>query len=155
MLKTLLNHLKEQKNIDVTNEILLETFSKHISPIKNTNPEIYNNIVNGLYVECYGEHFTEWLAIKAVSSMKNADGTTGEHWTINQIDDVIRQHSIKSEFYNRWDVYYVMNMLYSDYCNIFGSDTSIYAKLTKAYLEDIDVAEGKPYRYYMSVVKNK
>lgn len=55
--------------------------------------------------------------------------------------------------YNRWDLYYVMNMLYSDYYNVLGSDTAIYVKLSKAWFEDPDVSEGKAYRYYMQVAK--
>lgn len=39
--------------------------------------------------------------------------------------------------------------------NVFGSDTSTYAKVCKAWFEDIDVAEGKAYRYYMNVAKPK
>lgn len=155
MLRTLLAHLKDQKDISLTNDILLEVFSKCIMPLKHSESDLYNEIVNSLYIECYGEHFSEWLATKAVSEMKNADGSSGEHWTINQIDDVIRQYNLKSECYNRWDVYYVMNMYFSDYGNIFGGDTNTYIKLTKAWFEDIDVSEGKSYRYYMGVVKNK
>lgn len=110
-------------------------------------------VVDKLYKECYGEHFSDWLAEKAVENFKNVDGTEGAHWTIEQIDDVIRQYGIKCVGFNRWDLYYVMNMLYSDYYNVLGSDTAIYVKLSKAWFEDPDVSEGKAYRYYMQVAK--
>lgn len=69
------------------------------------------------------------------------------------IDDVIRQYGIKCIGFNRWDLYFVMNMLYSDYYNVLGSDTATYVKMNKAWFEDPDVSEGKAYRYYMQVAK--
>lgn len=155
MLKTLLQHLKDSKDAIVTNDILIEVFNNSIAPLKHKDANLYNEIVNGLYVECYGEHFSDWLAQHAVHQMKNVDGSEGEHWSIGQIDDIIRQHSIKCDNFNRWDLYYVMNMFFSDYYNVFGTDTSTYVKLSKAWFNDVDVLEGKAYRYYMNVVKSK
>lgn len=83
----------------------------------------------------------------------NVDGTEGAHWSVEQIDDVIRQYGIKCIGFNRWDLYFVMNMLYSDYYNVLGSDTATYVKMSKAWFEDPDVSEGKAYRYYMQVAK--
>lgn len=145
--------IKEQKDVGLTNEILMETFKESIKPLKYSDREIYEEVVDKLYKECYGEHFSDWLAEKAVENFKNVDGTEGAHWTIEQIDDVIRQYGIKCVGFNRWDLYYVMNMLYSDYYNVLGSDTAIYVKLSKAWFEDPDVSEGKAYRYYMQVAK--
>lgn len=42
-----------------------------------------------------------------------------------------------------------MNMLYSDYYNVLGSDTATYVKMSKAWFEDPDVSEGKAYRYVL------
>lgn len=92
-------------------------------------------------------------AEKAVENFKNVDGTEGAHWSVEQIDDVIRQYGIKCIGFNRWDLYFVMNMLYSDYYNVLGSDTATYVKMSKAWFEDPDVSEGKAYRYYMQVAK--
>lgn len=114
---------------------------------------VYDEVVDKLYKECYGEHFSDWLAEKAVENFKNVDGTEGAHWSVEQIDDVIRQYGIKCIGFNRWDLYFVMNMLYSDYYNVLGSDTATYVKMSKAWFEDPDVSEGKAYRYYMQVAK--
>lgn len=100
----------------------------------------------------YGEHFDEHLAKKAVSMMKNVDGTEGEHWDHEQTTNVARNNGIKFDTYNSWDWYYVMNMLYFDMCKIFGKDAGAYAKAAEAWLEDEDVAEGKAFRYYAKVV---
>lgn len=124
-----------------------------IKPLKYSDKEVYDEVVDKLYKECYGEHFSDWLAEKAVENFKNVDGTEGAHWSVEQIDDVIRQYGIKCIGFNRWDLYFVMNMLYSDYYNVLGSDTATYVKMSKAWFEDPDVSEGKAYRYYMQVAK--
>lgn len=153
MLHSLLEHLRTQKDINLTKDIMIDVFSKSILPLKHKEPELFKEIINSLYVECYGEHFSEWLAKKAVSEMRNSDGSEGEHWSISQIEDLMRQQSFKNTTYNKWDFYYVMNMMYSDYYNVLGSDTSMYCKLSRAWIDDIDVPEGKAYRYYLNVVK--
>ena len=137
----------------LTNDILMETFKSAIKPLKYSDKEVYDEVVDKLYKECYGEHFSDWLAEKAVENFKNVDGTEGAHWSVEQIDDVIRQYGIKCIGFNRWDLYFVMNMLYSDYYNVLGSDTATYVKMSKAWFEDPDVSEGKAYRYYMQVAK--
>lgn len=139
--------------VGLTNDILMETFKSAIKPLKYSDKEVYDEVVDKLYKECYGEHFSDWLAEKAVENFKNVDGTEGAHWSVEQIDDVIRQYGIKCIGFNRWDLYFVMNMLYSDYYNVLGSDTATYVKMSKAWFEDPDVSEGKAYRYYMQVAK--
>lgn len=120
--------------------------------IKALDHEEYDEIVLCAYELVYGEHFDEHLAKKAVSMMKNVDGTEGEHWDHEQTTNVARNNGIKFDTYNSWDWYYVMNMLYSDMCKIFGKDAGAYAKAAEAWLEDEDVAEGKAFRYYAKVV---
>lgn len=132
---------------------LAKTHKSAIKPLKYSDKEVYDEVVDKLYKECYGEHFSDWLAEKAVENFKNVDGTEGAHWSVEQIDDVIRQYGIKCIGFNRWDLYFVMNMLYSDYYNVLGSDTATYVKMSKAWFEDPDVSEGKAYRYYMQVAK--
>ena len=78
--------------------------------------------------------------------------SVGEHWDHEQTTNVARNNGIKFDTYNSWDWYYVMNMLYSDMCKIFGKDAGAYAKAAEAWLEDEDVAEGKAFRYYAKVV---
>ena len=89
MLETLLKHLKEQKDLGLTNDILMETFKSAIKPLKYSDKEVYDEVVDKLYKECYGEHFSDWLAEKAVENFKNVDGTEGAHWSVEQIDDVV------------------------------------------------------------------
>lgn len=43
----------------------------------------------------------------------------------------------------------------SDYNTVIGEDITMAAKLSKAFIEDVDVPEGKAYRYYKYVVKDE
>jgi len=98
-----------------------------------------------------GEHFDEGMAIWAVSQMKNEDGTMGAHWTETDTTSVASSEGISFDKFNRWDWYYVLNMIYSDYYNVIGSDTSTYVKMAKAFLMDGDTAEGKAFRYMIAM----
>lgn len=51
---------------------------------------------------------------------------------------------------NEWDFYYLMNMLYSDYQEILGSDATNYVKMALAYVNDPDVDKGKVFRIWKS-----
>lgn len=116
--------------------------------IKAVNEDIEEDI----YLCVNGEHFDEDLAKQAVSEMINAGGTTGEKWSKERTDEAARIVGITE---NLWDFYYVINMYYSDYNTVIGEDITMAAKLSKAFIEDVDVPEGKAYRYYKYVVKDE
>ena len=55
------------------------------------------------------------------------------------------------DMFNAWDWYYVMNMLYSDFYPIIGTDTAMYIKMAKLWIMDKDVEQGKAWRYFTEV----
>lgn len=124
----------------------------HAEKLKAAHPDMYEDLVENFYVSVYGEHLCESSAMRAVEGMKNTDGSIGAHWSLAETDSVAKQHGLVWDLYNRYDWYYVLNMMYSDYYKLFGSSTETYIKLAKAWLEDPDVDEGKAYRYYRKVV---
>lgn len=99
-----------------------------------------------LHCVAYGPHFDEHLAKKAVAGMKNVDGTCGEHWTYEQTSQIADQQGITQKA----DWYYVMNMLYSDYSEIYGSDINMYIRVAKAYMRDPDAPEGKVFDLWLA-----
>ena len=99
-----------------------------------------------LHYVAYGTHFDEHLAKKAVAGMKNVDGTCGEHWTYEQTRQLADQQVITQKA----DWYYVMNMLYSDYSEIYGSDINMYIRVAKAYMRDPDAPEGKVFDLWLA-----
>lgn len=59
--------------------------------------------------------------------MENKDGTKGEHWTYEQVVQLVKDKGIK---YDPCDFYAALNMIYSDHYNS-KFDTSVYVELAK------------------------
>ena len=87
--------------------------------------------------------------------LEGADGTKGPKWQMEQVKQVAQQHGIKFDEYSPETFTAVMNALYADYCKVLGGDPAMYAKLTKAWLEDDDFdgePEEKAMLYYKCIV---
>lgn len=87
--------------------------------------------------------------------LEGADGTKGPKWQVEQIKPIAQQQGIKFDEYSPELFAVVMNALYSDYCKVLGADPIMYAKLTKAWLEDDDFdgePEEKAMLYYKCIV---
>lgn len=90
-----------------------------------------------------------------VEHMKNADGTTGAHWTMEQTEQVMRQYGIQCD---PAEFFAVMNMMYSDYCEVFKkfgvNKMDFYAEMSKAFICDEDAQPDKTARYYDYIAKH-
>lgn len=86
--------------------------------------------------------------------MKNADGTTGAHWTMEQTIPYMMARTVTAPPETFWCV---MCMMYSDYYKVaraHGVDTpEFYADLAAAFLDDEDAAPNKAGRYYHCVAE--
>lgn len=93
-------------------------------------------------------------AKKWTSKMKNADGTSGEHWTFDQTNQALKQRGFDCQ---SPEFYATMNMLWSDYSKVadkFGvNNVDFWAALAHAFLMDEDASPGKLGRYYECVVE--
>lgn len=103
-----------------------------------------------------GAPFTRELAQEWVSGMKNADGTTGPHWTMEQTEAARAQHGVNCDPLAFWAA---MNMIYSDYAKVAekvnANKMEFYVCMAKAFLEDKDSRNQgaeKLARYYEYVV---
>ena len=89
-----------------------------------------------------------------VRKMKNADGSTGEHWSFDQTYQLMKQRNIDCD---PAEFYATMNMLWSDYGKVaekFGlTGVEFWAELSKAFLMDKDAEDGKLMLYYECIVK--
>ncbi len=92
-------------------------------------------------------HFDRETAEYVVCKMKNADGTTGEHWDYDTAKKVMHENGYTFEC---GDWYYVLNMMYSDYHCAEKTD-EYYIKLACQFLSDVDAPKGKAKRYYMAM----
>ena len=100
--------------------------------------------------------FDEETAKEWTRSMKNADGSRGPHWTMEQAKSLMTQiGGMDAELPEFWAV---LNSLYSDYSKVlkkFGIDRSeVYAHMAKAWLEDEDAVPDKAAVYYECVVRH-
>ena len=88
----------------------------------------------------FSKHLTMSKAKKLVSELENDDGSTGEHWTPEQISIVWKNagYPLETEDYNHAEIYYVMNMVYSDYYKMYKDNVASYLMHTYLFLNDKD-----------------
>lgn len=104
--------------------------------------------------------FTEDDAKAWTARMKNADGSTGPHWTMEQTTAVAESMGIQAPAVPRWAWGVTMNMMYSDYYPVaveFGLNRpEFYAALAKAFLLDKDGPgpERKLMEYYEHIARS-
>lgn len=104
--------------------------------------------------------FTEEDAKAWTARMKNADGSTGPHWTMEQTTAVAESMGIQAPAVPRWAWGVAMNMMYSDYYHVaveFGLNRpEFYAALAKAFLLDKDGPgpEQKLMAYYEHIARS-
>lgn len=92
----------------------------------------------------------EWMR-----RIKNTDGTTGAHWTLEEVKDIARQKSLDCDPTELWAT---MNMMYSDYAKVAKrmniNNVDFYLGMALAFLNDADAVPDKLAVYYESVVKH-
>lgn len=111
------------------------------------------------YERMYGPHFNEECANKAVKKMENEDGSKGPRWSVEEAERVAAQYGVnlKGEKFNKYDWFVALNMIRSDFyravVNMTGSDNiKHFVELTKAWLNDKDIEEGKMWFYFKYVM---
>lgn len=124
---------------------LSEMLEELMYKLKENDPKCYHKYKMKLYELAYGKVLNEDMAIGWVESMQPE-----AKWTIEETSDVKRQYGLND--ISEIDFYVVLNMMYSDYHKIIGDNLDMYVKMTTAWLNDSDVADGKLYNYKMYVV---
>lgn len=91
----------------------------------------------------------EWMA-----GLENEDGSSGPHWNMEQVKQVMAQRGIQMDPY---EFGAVLNALYSDYSKVFlkhnVNKIDLYVDLTTAWLMDKDAVQNKAAAYFECVVK--
>lgn len=146
MHKRFKHYLEEAQGSDVKEQELTDIVCDALDELRMHCPRLYWDTMYKMHCAVYGPHFDECLAKKAVAKMKNVDGTHGEYWTYEQTSQLAEQQGIK----HKADWYYVMNMLHSDYSEIYGSDINMYIRVAKAYMRDPDAPEGKVFDLWLA-----
>lgn len=108
---------------------------------------------------CHGDEFTAEDAEQWNNRMKNEDGSTGGHWTVEQTTEAAKGAGVIMEHVTpeMWNV--AMNMMYSDYSGVAQKNNcnkaEFYAEMAKAFLFDKDGPgpEEKLSAYYHGIVE--
>ena len=102
----------------------------------------------------YGQSLTQEMAEEWMSGLENEDGSTGPHWSIDQVKQVMSQHKIEKDPY---EFAAVLNSIYSDYSKVLQKHNvnkiDMYVDLACAWLRDKDAVPDKAGAYFMYVVK--
>lgn len=105
-------------------------------------------------VKDHGGPLSKEEAHEWVRGMEHADGKRGQHWSMEQTTQVMRQ---KGYDLDEAEWYAIMNAMHADYCTVakmFGVDNvDFYASLANAWLCDADAKEDKARRYWEYVAE--
>lgn len=101
------------------------------------------------------EQFSMETAKEWTKNMKNEDGTSGPHWSVDQAKQIMAQRNISL---NPAEFYAALNMIYSDFSPVakkhgLGGSLDFYVDMAKAFLNDKDAAPNKLFNYYNYIVK--
>lgn len=146
--------IKETPKWNEGTENIMHTFDKVLAMIKEAHPDKYKEIKNDLYIAVNGYHFNEDMLKDALSTMINDDGTSAPKWSVQDTTQVAKSSGIVFTNFNEYDWNYVMNMIYSDYCDVLGSNTMSYVKMANKFINDKDAPDGKALRYALCMKKD-
>jgi hypothetical protein len=130
---------------------IINVIDEHLDKICFSDPNAYHSVMNDIYMIANGPYFNLDVAMKAVAGMKNEDGTIGEKISLENSYTVASQLGITFDKFTKYDWYYVLNMMYSDYVNVIGSNSQVYNEMAKAFIMDSDSPKGKAYLYYCAM----
>lgn len=152
--KKIYEEVKTKTNANKVMDDVICTMDEFLNEFKEAHPDKYSILKNKLYIATNGYHFNESILEDALEHMINDDGTKGAKWSLNETNSVANSNGVSMKNFNQYDWNYVMNMVYSDYCEVLGDNTTSYIKLAHKFLNDKDAPDGKALRYYMCM-KNK
>lgn len=97
------------------------------------------------------EKAEEW-----VESMKG-DDSEGETWSMEEIKEIAKKHSMPMQEEKLVELYAVMNMLASDYYKVAEEfdvlEDDFFVAMAKAFINDKDAVKGKVSIYYDCIAK--
>ncbi len=106
------------------------------------------------YMKRYGCSFNCKTAVFAVSMLENRDKNDNHTWSCEQVESALAPLGVKLNDSNKWNAYYIANMLYSDYFDgAMFTDTRI-LKMAAYKLGDPDAKEGDIYTEWEAKMMN-
>jgi hypothetical protein len=145
-IKELIEKIGSNKNIEDMYKlgVLLE---ESIYKIKDYDENAYCELKMKLYEMAYGKKLNQETAEEWVKSMQ----PVGQHWTINETTDAMRQMGYNLDII---DFYVVANMMYNDHYDSVRENEPLALKLAYEWLNDTDAKECKLYNYWKYITLN-
>lgn len=149
--------IEKSMDMNLSREKVEETVDIMISYLYKLDKSDMRKMYMELDVAINGWELDKETAEHYVAKMENKDGTYGQHWTYEQVENYAKSKNIdlsKYEF-SMCDLYWAMNMVYSDNYGIVekmttdvSKTTDFYAELALNFLDDDDAPRlGKAKRY--------
>ena len=142
--KEMLEHIVEYGRNEQMEE-LAEVFENVMEMLKMNHPEMYAKYYKEVEDIMGAEHLTEEEAKHYVMNLIHKDGTKGEYFSEERVEELMRRNPELAK-YNKNDVYYVINMLHSDFYKPKW-DIDTYVMFTTMWLDDPDGASDKAKRH--------
>lgn len=131
---------------------IFEVLDDHLEAICIKDFSTYSDVIEEMCIIVHGPYFNADTATKAVAAMKNEDGTFGQKVSMDESNIAASELGITFDKFTVYDWYYVMNMIYSDFCVVLGPDNKeVYKQLAKAFIMDSDAPIGKAFLYYKAM----
>lgn len=142
-----------QKATEIYNKNLSEDSNYAKEIVEEWRDSMPENFAEYMFRKEYGCHIVDVnFYNKAISYLKWSNGKgMGAKWSVDEIKKVSGIDFDDKDYY-LLDFAYIMNMLWSDYCNVF-TDSSYYIKMSVDYLEDVDYMGDPSERAYKNAKK--
>lgn len=125
---------------------MTHTMKRILDYLEENAPSMYDELETSLYEIVNGKTISEELGKEWVSKMK----PFGQHWTMEQTNSVMRDYASSL---SPIEFYVVMNMLYNDFHEVVPDENvEMYARFSKAWLQDEDAKKNKLYCYYKNII---
>lgn len=167
-MKEMIDSLEKTKKPEEIADIMEDVLIWHAKELKEENEKKYCDLVEKLYLKIYGEHFNEKMAMDAAKEMIYIIPDYHFNYTADQIESFIQQAYQQTsqimakygktanpigEKVNKWDKYFVYNMICADYPLSHGGDNQKISMMAYEFLSDPDGCEEKAYKYYKAMEK--
>lgn len=141
------------KATEIYKKRLAENSNYALEIVDEWRENMPDEFIKFIYESEYGCHIVdEGMYDEAVSYLKwSNDKGNGAKWSVDEIK-AVANIDFDSKDYYELDYCYVINMLYSDYCDVF-TEPSYYVKMAKNYLEDKDYWGDPSERAYKNAKK--
>lgn len=134
---SLFKYYERNKDDEVKMGKLFELFHEFVNTeVYETNIDLYNDFIDEF--EDYIDYLEEEEIIGAITHLKKKDGTTGNKWSMEEVNAVVHQFNIKERLGENFCeklFYFAMNYAYAVHCSSNKTLSSYVETAIEEYLD--------------------